>query len=75
MFCPKKSSNVMSEMGSVVISGVFTDAVSGLLAALIATTGLTAAVSRYATVLADKTEHEVERATAVGFWGPACSLS
>jgi len=62
-------------MKSLVLTGIFTEAISNLLAALVATTGFAAAASRYAAVLAEKTAPEVEQATAIGFFaGLACGL-
>jgi hypothetical protein len=67
----------MSEMETLVLTGIFTEAISVLAPPLVATTGLTGAASRYAAVLAEKPEYEVERATAIGFFrasGPAWPL-
>ena len=55
-------------MEIVAFAGIFTEASSGIVASLVATTGLTGAASRYATVLAERTEPEVEQATAIGFF-------
>ena len=62
-------------MAGLVLTPIFTEAISNLLAALVATTGFAAAASRYAAVLADRTESEVEQATAIGFFaGLACGV-
>lgn len=55
-------------MDGLVLAGIITEASSGVIASLVATTGLTGAASRYATVLAERSEGEVEQATAVGFF-------
>jgi len=55
-------------MKFVVLAGIVTEASSGAIAALVASTGLTGAAARYAAVLAHKNEGEVESATAVGFF-------
>jgi hypothetical protein len=62
-------------METLVLTGIFTEAMSDLLAALVATRGLTGATSRYAAVLAERTGPEVEQATAIGFFsGLGCGL-
>jgi hypothetical protein len=54
---------------------MFTEAISDLVAALVATTGFAAAASRYAAVLAERAAPEVEQATAIGFFaGLACGV-
>lgn len=52
----------------MVLGGIFTEASSDIVPSLVASTGLTAAASRYAAVLAGGNDHGVERATAVGFF-------
>lgn len=59
---------VLSEMEAVLLAGIFTEAVSALGALLLATTGIPAAASRYAVVLAGANEVGAERATAIGFF-------
>jgi len=51
-----------------VLGGIFTDALSGAVAALIGFTGLFGGAARYAAVLANQTDDDVERATAFGFF-------
>jgi hypothetical protein len=55
-------------MVGLVLGGIFTDALSGAVAALIGFTGLLGGAAHYAAVLAGRTEREVERATAIGFF-------
>lgn len=55
-------------MTVLVLAGIFTDALSGAVALLIASTGLIGGAARYAAVLANRTEREIERATAFGFF-------
>ena len=52
----------------MVYAGVFTNTVSGAIAALVGFTGLCGGAAHYAAVLADRTEREIERATAFGFF-------
>lgn len=58
----------MSEMEALVLAGIFTEAISALGALLVATTGIPAAASRYAVVLAGASQDGAERATAIGFF-------
>lgn len=58
----------MSAMEALVLAGIFTEAVSALGALLVATTGIPAAASRYAVVLAGANQNGAERATAIGFF-------
>jgi hypothetical protein len=51
-----------------VFGGIFTDALSGAVAALIGFTGLFGGAAHYAAVLAGRSEREIERATAFGFF-------
>jgi hypothetical protein len=51
-----------------VLAGVFTEALSGAAALLIASTGLIGGAARYGAVLAGRSEREIERATAFGFF-------
>jgi hypothetical protein len=55
-------------MIAFVLAGIFTDALSGAVALLIGSTGLIGGAARYAAVLANRTEREIERATAFGFF-------
>lgn len=48
--------------------GIFTDALSGAVALLIGSTGLIGGAAHYAAVLGQRTEREIERATAIGFF-------
>jgi hypothetical protein len=47
---------------------ILTEALSGAAAFAALITGLIGGTARYAAVLSGRTEHEVERATAVGFF-------
>ncbi|HEX4464591.1 MAG TPA: hypothetical protein VH042_08140 [Solirubrobacterales bacterium] len=51
------------------LSGFFTDDPSGAVAALIGFTGLMGGAGRYGAVLVNRNESEIERATAIGFFG------
>lgn len=51
-----------------VFGGIFSNALSGAAALLISSTGLIGGAARYAAVLAGRTEREIERATAFGFF-------
>ena len=53
---------------SFVLAGIFTDALSGAVALLIGSTGLIGGAARYAAVLANRTQREIERGTAFGFF-------
>lgn len=55
-------------MFGLVFGGIFTSELSGAVAALIGFTGLSGGAARYGAVLAGRTEREVERATAFGFF-------
>lgn len=50
------------------LAGIFTDALSGAVALLIGSTGLIGGAARYGAVLANRTQREIERATAFGFF-------
>lgn len=50
------------------LGGIFTDAVSGAVAALLGFTGLFGGAAHYAAVLAGRSEREVEQATGIGFF-------
>jgi len=52
----------------LLLGGIFTDALPGAVAVLIGSTGLIGGAARYAAVLAGRTEREIERATAYGFF-------
>lgn len=53
---------------TLLLAGIFTDALSGAVALLIGSTGLIGGAARYAAVLVGRSEREVERATAFGFF-------
>ncbi len=53
---------------ALVFAGIFTDALSGAVAALLGFTGLFGGAAHYAAVLAGRSEGEVERATGFGFF-------
>jgi hypothetical protein len=53
---------------ALFFAGIFTDALSGAIALLIGSTGLIGGAARYAAVLVGRTEREIERATAFGFF-------
>lgn len=55
-------------MGDFIVGGIFSEAVSGAVALLIASTGLAGGAARYGAVLARRDEQEIERATAFGFF-------
>lgn len=55
-------------MPNILLAGIFTEAASDAAALMIASTGLIGGAARYAAVLARRTEREIERATAVGFF-------
>ena len=55
-------------MSKLVLGGIFTEALSGAAALLIGSTGLMGGAARYAAVLAGRSEREIERATAFGFF-------
>ncbi len=52
----------------LVFAGIFTNALSGAVTLLIGSSGLIGGGAHYAAVLARKTEQEIERATAFGFF-------
>jgi hypothetical protein len=52
----------------LAFAGIFTHALSGAVTLLIGTSGLIGGGARYAAVLARRAEHEIERATAFGFF-------
>jgi hypothetical protein len=53
---------------NLVLGGIFSDALSGAIAALIGFTGLFGGAAHYAAILAGRTAPEIERATAFGFF-------
>lgn len=55
-------------MIALLIAGILTDALPGAVALLIGSTGLVGGAARYAAVLANRAEREIERATAFGFF-------
>jgi hypothetical protein len=52
----------------LAFGGIFTDALTGAVAALVGFTGLFGGAAHYAAVLTGRTEREIERATAFGFF-------
>ena len=50
------------------MAGIFTDALSDSIAALVGVTGLFGGAARYAAVLAGRSKPMIERATALGFF-------
>lgn len=48
--------------------GIFTNELSGAVAALVGFTGLFGGAAHYAAILAGRTKGEIERATAFGFF-------
>jgi hypothetical protein len=52
----------------LVYAGVFTDELSGAVAALLAFTGLFGGAAHYGSVLASRPKLKIERATAFGFF-------
>lgn len=55
-------------MSSLPLAGIFTEALSGAAAFAALSTGLIGGAARYAAVLSGCSEHEVELATAIGFF-------
>lgn len=55
-------------MIALFFGGIFTDALSSAVALLIGSTGLIGGAARYAAVLAGRTDRDIERATAFGFF-------
>jgi hypothetical protein len=53
---------------ALVFGGIFTNELSGAVAALVGFTGLFGGAAHYAAVLAGRSEREVERATGLGFF-------
>lgn len=53
---------------ALVFGGIFTDALSGAVAALIGFTALFGGAAHYAAILAGRTKPEIEHATAIGFF-------
>jgi hypothetical protein len=52
----------------LVFGDIFGDTLSGAATLLISSTGLIGGAARYAAVLAGRTDREIERATAFGFF-------
>ncbi len=55
-------------MIGLVFGGIFTDALSGAVAALVGFTGLFGGAAHYGAILASRNKAEIERATAFGFF-------
>lgn len=55
-------------MIDLVLAGIFTNALSGAVAALVGFTGLFGGAAHYSAILAGRTKAEIERATAFGFF-------
>jgi hypothetical protein len=53
---------------ALVLGGIFTNALSGAVAALVGFTGLFGGAAHYAAVLGGRSEREIERATGFGFF-------
>lgn len=52
----------------LLYGGIFTDALAGAVATLLGFTGLFGGAAHYGAILAGRTEREIERATALGFF-------
>jgi len=52
-----------------VLGGAFTNDPSGSVAALVGLTGLMGGAGRYGAILVNRNESDIERATAIGFFG------
>lgn len=52
-----------------VLGGIFTNGLSGAVASLVGFTGLMGGAGRYSAILRGKTPNEIDRATALGFFG------
>ncbi len=62
-------------MIGMFLGGIFTDAFSSAVAAMVGITGLFGGGAHYAAVLARRTKPEIDRATAIGFFfGSALGL-
>ena len=55
-------------MPYLLFASIFTGSLPDALAALVAFTALFGGAARYAAVLADRDESEIEKATAIGFF-------
>jgi len=55
-------------MITLVLAGIFTNELSGAVAALVGFTGLFGGAAHYGAVLAGRSKAEIERATAFGFF-------
>ena len=53
---------------TVPAAGLFIDTLSGAVAVLVGFTGLFGGAAHYGTVLANRPEHEIEKATGIGFF-------
>jgi hypothetical protein len=52
-----------------VLGGIFTNGLSGAIASLVGFTGLMGGAGRYRAILQGRTPSEIDRATALGFFG------
>ncbi|HEX6456063.1 MAG TPA: hypothetical protein VF009_06035 [Solirubrobacterales bacterium] len=55
-------------MENVLIASIHSEALSGAAAVVALATGVIGGAARYGAVLIGRSEHEVERATAIGFF-------
>jgi hypothetical protein len=52
-----------------IFGGVFTNGLAGTVASLVGFTGLVGGAGRYRAILQGRASNEIERATALGFFG------
>lgn len=53
----------------IIFGGIFTNGLAGAVASLVGFTGLVGGVGRYRAILQGRAPNEVDRATALGFFG------
>ena len=58
----------LGQVDALPLGDIFTEALSGAAAFAALSTGLIGGAARYAAVLSGRSEHDVERATAIGFF-------
>jgi hypothetical protein len=58
----------LSDVVALPLGDIYSETLSNTAALLALSTGLVGGASRYGAVLADRTEREIERATAIGFF-------